>query len=178
MASIDTARIDQTARTLAAAQRPSLWTLPLRVLPTWAQLALALAGLYYASQLWHGHQLRRRAARYALDRRRKAGIPDDDRREFRLAAADVLRARKAQDDQRERERALQRRAAKGQHGHWERFGEAHGLRERPTSQQRAFDLSRPSARGVLGVGWAGRHALPSRRSRLLPAAGSLPLPQT
>lgn len=126
---ISTGQIDQTHRALAATQ-PSLLTLPFRFLPTWALVALVLVAAYCSNQLLAAYKLRAKAERYRIERRRKAGIPDSDKREFRLAAADVLRSRKIEDERRERERTLRKRASRP-NGDWERFGTINGLRERP-----------------------------------------------
>jgi hypothetical protein len=156
--SIPTGQIDQTHRALAAT-RPSLLTLPFRLLPTWALVTLALVGAFFANRLLASYRLHAKAERYRLERRRKAGIPDSDKREFRLAAADVLRARKDEDERREHERTLRKRVGRSSKGDWERFGTANGLRERPSQQRTSlfsFSVVGRRERAALSAFLAGR----------------------
>ena len=161
--SIPTDQIDQTHRALAATQ-PSLLTLPFRLLPTWAMVALALVGAYYAKRLLVIYQLHAKAERYRLERRRKAGIPDSDKREFRLAAAEVLRARKVEDERRELERAMRKRAGRFK-SDWERLGAVNGMRERPSQQRVSFSLRSRCrrSRAARGVSPAGQSRVINRR---------------
>lgn len=62
-------------------------------MPTLYQWALGALAVYWLTVLWRRWSTHARTERFVLEQRRKAGIPDSDRRPFAEAAADVRRRR-------------------------------------------------------------------------------------
>lgn len=136
MSTLQSDQIDQTHRALPSSSWSvvGLLLLPFKLLPFWARVVVILGALYYLQTLKTRHKLYLKAGRYKLERRRKAGIPDSDKRDFKVAAAAALRTRKDEHERLVREKGLRKRAGGNKDG-WEQWGEANGLREREVSQQ-------------------------------------------
>ncbi|WFD30198.1 hypothetical protein MSPP1_001215 [Malassezia sp. CBS 17886] len=72
-------------------------------MPTLFQGALGVLALYWAAVLWRRWVIHARTERFVLDQRRKAGIPDSDRRPLAVAAADATARRQRELARRMRE---------------------------------------------------------------------------
>lgn len=156
MSALQSDQIDQTHRTLPSSSWSvvGLLLLPFKLLPYWARVVVILGALYYLQTLKTRYQLYLKAERYKLERRRKAGIPDSDKRDFKVAAAEALRTRKDEHERLEREKGLRKRAGRNQGG-WEQWGVASGLRERETTRQGTY---KPSF-GGMDQRWCPKPAL-------------------
>ena len=80
-------------RRLHTARATGATTLQASAMASWATYALAVLGVYWLGVFWKRWVLHARTHQFVLEQRRKAGIPDTDKRPLAIAAADAAQRR-------------------------------------------------------------------------------------
>ncbi|KIO25175.1 hypothetical protein M407DRAFT_25500, partial [Tulasnella calospora MUT 4182] len=121
---------------------------PPSLLPTWLMVMGFLLVCFWiwraANRYWENYQ-RRQAV---LERRRRAGIPDEDTRPFEIAYAEAALRRREQDEERRRKQLEQTEASQQQDSDWSRLGRTISHSHDPRYEARPYSANLVQRRPV------------------------------
>ncbi|KAG8933663.1 hypothetical protein FRC01_007803 [Tulasnella sp. 417] len=121
---------------------------PPSLLPTWLMVMGFILACFWvwraANRYWENYQ-RRQAV---LERRRRAGIPDEDTRPFEIAYAEAALRRREQDEERRRKELEQAEASQQQDSDWSRLGRTINHSQDPRYEARPYSANLVQRRPV------------------------------